>query len=252
MDISAQTFHPLGRFGTCTFRHRRHFDTWTFRHSGHFGTWTFRHGRFGSWTFRHGRHFGTWAFRHRGHFGTWAYWHGGHFGTGIFWHGGHLGTGIFWHWKFRHGFFWANFRSRIFWRGHFGMVDISAQGFFGTGHFGTVFFGTFQVWNFLAWTFRHVDISARWTFWHRDFSALDISARVFSAHFRLGIFLTFKNFGTLDMMKGFTAKPPLLGRNSPLSLSYNPQPGKSDAGVVFFISPASHHLTSTSHNQPFL
>ena len=84
------------------------------------------------------------------------------------------------------------------------MVDISAQGFFGTGHFGTVFFGTFQVWNFLAWTFRHVDISARWTFWHRDFSALDISARVFSAHFRLGIFLTFKNFGTLDIIKGFT------------------------------------------------
>jgi hypothetical protein len=79
-------------------------------------------------------------------------------------------------------------------RGHFGTVDISARGFFGTGHFGTGFFSPFQIGNFLTWMFWHgghfgtVDISAQWTFRHGDFSALDVSARVLSAHFSSWIF----------------------------------------------------------------
>ena len=154
MDISAQTFRLLGRFGTCTFRHRGHFDTWTLRHraisaQGHFGRGDISaHGCFGTLDVSAHGHFGTADISACGHFGA----------------------------------------VDVSARGHFGTVDISARGFFDTGLFGTGFFSTFQVRNFLMWTFRHVDISAWWTFRHRDFSALDVSARVFWAHFSLGIF----------------------------------------------------------------
>ena len=64
-------------------------------------------------------------------------------------------------------------------------MDISAR-----GHFGTA------------------DVSARWTFRHGDFSALDVSARVFWAHFSLGIFRADISargrFGTVDISaRGF-------------------------------------------------
>ena len=137
-----------------TFRHmdvtaQGYFGTGTFRHGGHFGTWTFRHhGRFGTWKFRHDGYFGMWTFRRRGRFGTWTFRHGGHFGTGTF---RHL--------TFRHGFFQHISGQKLF------DVNISA-----CGHFGTA------------------DVSARWTFRHGDFSTLDFSAQVFSAHFRSGIF----------------------------------------------------------------
>ena len=136
MDITAQTFRLLGRFGTCTFRHRGHFDTWTLRHraisaQGHFGTGDISaHGCFGTLDVSAHGHFGTADISACGHFGA----------------------------------------VDVSARGHFGTVDISARGFFDTGLFGTGFFSTFQVRNFLTWTFRHVDISAWWTFRHGDFS----------------------------------------------------------------------------------
>ena len=92
----------------------------------------------------------------------------------------------------------------------FGTADISTHGLYSTGlfrHRDISARGTFRhmdvsaPWTFrhmdvsarrtfrhvdisAPWTFRHVDISARWTFRHGDISAPDVSARVFSAHFR--------------------------------------------------------------------
>jgi len=66
-------------------------------------------------------------------------------------------------WTFRHGDFLALdvsarvfgahfclgiFRADITASGRFGMVDISARGFFGTGRFGTGFFGAHFSWGF--------------------------------------------------------------------------------------------------------
>ena len=185
MDISAQTFRLLGRFGTCTFRHRGHFDTWTLRHraisaQGHFGTGDISaHGCFGTLDVSAHGHFGTADISACGHFGA----------------------------------------VDVLARGHFGTVDISARGFFDTGLFGTGFFSTFQVRNFLMWTFRHVDISAWWTFRHGDFSALDVSARVFWAHFSLGIFredISARGFfgtGRFGQYLGYLSKPFCVARH---------------------------------------
>jgi hypothetical protein len=169
MDILAQTFHLLGRFGTFTFpfRHRRHFNR------GHFGTTDIS---------AHG-HFGTADILAHGHFGTLDVLAHGHFGTVDILAHGRFGTAdVSAWWTFRHISGREFFGVDVSARGHFGTVDISAQGFFGTGHFSMDFLGTFQVGNFLAWTIWHKNISARWIFWHKDFSALEISA-----HFRLGI-----------------------------------------------------------------
>jgi hypothetical protein len=132
MDILAQTFCLLGRFGTCTLRHFGNFNMWTLRHRD---------------------------ISAQGYFCIVDISAHGHFGT-----------------------------VDISAHGHFGTVDISAREFFGTGHFGTGFFSTFQVGNFLTWAFQQVDILAWWTFRLGDFLALDVSARIFSAHFSSEIF----------------------------------------------------------------
>ena len=243
MDILAQTFCLLGRFGTCTLRHCGHFDMWTLQQRD-----ITAQGYFGIWTFWNDGHFGKWKFWHGGHFGMWKFWHSGRFGTWTFRNSGHFSTGIFWHWTLWHGFFQHISVQEFF------DMEVSARGFFGTGRVGTDFFSTYQFGNFLTWTFRHVDISAQWTFRHSGHFGTGIfwhwsfSTGFCSTFFGISTFLTFKNFGTF----GFTAKPPLLGRNTPLSLSHNPQSGKSCATVVFLISPASHHyhLTSFLQNQP--
>ena len=78
-----------------------------------------------------------------------------------------------------------------------------------------------------------MDVSARWTFRHEDFSALDISALVFLGHILVGDFFFDVDISELDGIFGKFVwnfgsstiltvtnfnKPTLLGRNSPLSL----------------------------------
>ena len=155
MDILAQTFCLIGRFGTCTFRHRGHFDMWTLRHrdisaQGYFGIVDISaHGHYGTVDVSAHGHFDTVDISAHGRFCTvdvlahghistvdisaWVF--SAHFSLGIFcrrrfgiWtfrHGGHFGTGIFRHWTFRHGLF----QHISVWE--FLVVDVSARGQFG-------------------------------------------------------------------------------------------------------------------------
>jgi hypothetical protein len=236
VDVTAQ-----GYFGAGIFRPWGRFGTVDVSAHGRFGTVDVSaHGRFSSVDVSACGCFGTVDVSARGHFGTVdisarEFFGTGHFGTGFF---SPFQIGNFLTWTFRHG-------------GHFGTVDISARGFFGTGRFGTGFVSTFQFMDFLTWTFRHgghfgTGIFWHWTFrhwtfrhWHRFFQHISVGE-----FWGISTFLTFKNFGTWDIIKGFAAKPPLLGRNSPLSLSHNPQSVKSHAEVVFFYQPCFTSLSS--------
>ena len=193
---------------------------WTLRHrdisaQGNFGLGDVSaHGCFGRVDVSAHGCFGTVDVSACGHFGTVDI-----FGMWTFWHRGHFGPGIFQYWTFRHGFFqpisdWEFFDVDVLARGHFGTVDISARGFFGTGCFRTGFVITFQFRNFLTWEFRQgghfgTGIFRHWMFRHRFFQHISVGE-----FFDISKFLTFKNFGTLDIIKGFTAQwlVPVVGR----------------------------------------